>query len=546
MVMPDVTVIVGVYNSRDYIEQCLESVMAQSLDADQIQLIVVDDGSTDGTSDVLVKLAAHHERLRVISQGNSGNPAGPRNTALEHAQGRFVFFLDSDDYLAEEALERMVAMADDNETDVVIGKYASVDGRKVPRSMFTHDQPRTDVFSSRAYWTLNPLKLFRRSLIEEHHLRFPASLPVGQDQPFVAQAYLHAHAISILASYDCYHYRLREDGGNNTEHPESAQRWLRIFEHMIPLAKSFTDEGAKQNLLLRRHFQSEQRDFLRHLLKVPANQRAELFAKFREIVRDWASHDVCEPLPAEDRLRLELTRRGQLDLLMQVTETCLAKDVELHFEKGHAFALLPGFRSQSPGIPDAYYDVTSELKPKHTLTDSQWENEKYLIDGHIVTPGVSPENVAVTLVLRRRDNGKELVLKTHSSCIPSNPDHQSQGENKSLTYRALIDVSLLTSSLTSRQRIWDCFVRTQFYGLTTERRIGQSRSGHIELTPTYIKSNLLTRLRNRNRTVSRTEVKPYLTNPFENLSFKLSDSANIARPTLPRQRAKKQAKAAST
>ncbi|WP_328344348.1 hypothetical protein OG873_32180 [Streptomyces violaceus] len=79
-------------------------------------------------------------------------------------------------------------MADTNGSDVVLGKMVGVGGRGAPRSMFRRNQPRTDVFSSRVYWTLSPLKLFRRDLIERLELRFRTDLRVGEDQPFVAMA----------------------------------------------------------------------------------------------------------------------------------------------------------------------------------------------------------------------------------------------------------------------------------------------------------------------------------------------------------------------
>lgn len=540
MTEPDVTVIVGVYNARDYVEQCLESVATQSLAAEQIQLIVVDDGSTDGSSDLLATLANRYANLQLITQPNSGGPAGPRNTALEHAEGRFVFFLDADDYLAPEALERMVSMADGNETDIVVGKYVGIEGRQAPRSMFTHDQARTDIFSSRAYWTLNPLKLFRRNLIEEHHLRFPPELPVGQDQPFVAQAYLHANAVSILTSYDCYYYRLRGDGSNNTEHPESARRWLKIFDHMIPLVRSFTEPGPHQDLLLRRHFQSEQRDFVRHLLRAPADDRVQLFEQFRTIVRDWASAEVCEPLPAEDRLRLELTRRGELDLLLQVTEACLANDVELHFENGHAFAMLPGFRDDNFGIPDSFFEVTGELKPQHTLTHGGWHRHTYVIAGTVHIPRVKASDISVELVINTRGRDTESVVRAGRRSLFRRSALTTKVVDETLEYRARLDFSRSSIEFDEGRAIWDIGVRTHVHGITAQRRIGQDRISRPSTTVSLIKTNdAIGRLSSFRRS-HRVEVKPYLTNPFGNVSFKLRDPSYTVASTIPKQATKQQ------
>lgn len=110
---PDVSVVIGAYEAMPYLIRCLESVEAQTLPAGRMEIIAVDDGSTDGTGKYLEEFAARTAiPMRVIRQENSGGPSGPRNVGLGLARGRYVFFLDADDYFGEEALERMVSMGD--------------------------------------------------------------------------------------------------------------------------------------------------------------------------------------------------------------------------------------------------------------------------------------------------------------------------------------------------------------------------------------------------------------------------------------------------
>nr|WP_037887320.1 glycosyltransferase family 2 protein [Streptomyces viridochromogenes] len=114
-VVPDVSVIIGAYNAMPYLTRCVTSVMEQTIGYDRIELIAVDDGSTDGTGAELDRLAQEFPGvMRVVHQANSGGPSAPRNAGLELARGRYVFFLDADDHLGPQALERMVAMADAN------------------------------------------------------------------------------------------------------------------------------------------------------------------------------------------------------------------------------------------------------------------------------------------------------------------------------------------------------------------------------------------------------------------------------------------------
>ena len=138
---PRVSVIIPAYNAMPELTRCVTSVMEQTLGPDEIEIIAIDDGSTDGTGDELDRLAQTCSRMRVVHQPNSGGAGGPRNTGLDRAGGDYVFFLDSDDYLGPDALRRMVAMADENRTDVVLGKMVSVGGRAVPTAVFSQLRP---------------------------------------------------------------------------------------------------------------------------------------------------------------------------------------------------------------------------------------------------------------------------------------------------------------------------------------------------------------------------------------------------------------------
>ena len=93
---------------------------------------------------------------------HSGSPAGPRNYGIETATSDYVFFLDADDVLLPGGLSAAVSYAIENESDVVLVKLKSLDGRGVPRGMFTGNQPKVTLSESRIYWALNPMKLVKR------------------------------------------------------------------------------------------------------------------------------------------------------------------------------------------------------------------------------------------------------------------------------------------------------------------------------------------------------------------------------------------------
>ena len=258
MAGPAVSVVIAAYNAMPYITRCITSVADQSIGRDAVEIVAVDDGSTDGTSEELDRLSREYPTLlQVFHQSNSGGPSAPRNKGLDHARGTFVFFLDADDHLAPEALERMVAMAETNGTDIVLGKMVGVGGRGAPTSMFRRNQPRTDVFASRVYWTLNPMKLFRRDLLERLELRFPTDLKIGEDQLFVGPAYLHANGISVVADYDCLYWVKREDSGNITLRTGGSEPRLRFLPRMVDLLLEQVPPGPDRDHLAHRHLTVE-------------------------------------------------------------------------------------------------------------------------------------------------------------------------------------------------------------------------------------------------------------------------------------------------
>ncbi|RBL84108.1 glycosyltransferase family 2 protein, partial [Streptomyces cavourensis] len=185
---PDVTVVVAVYNTMPYLTECLNSLLGQSIGHERLEVIAVDDGSTDDSGRELDRFAAEHpDVITVVHQPNSGGPAAPSNRALELATGRFVYFIGSDDHLGEEALERMVACADADGSDVVVGRMAGVNGRYVHQKLYKEGRREVTLFDSALPFTLANTKLFRRELVEKYGLRFPEDMPVGSDQPFTIE-----------------------------------------------------------------------------------------------------------------------------------------------------------------------------------------------------------------------------------------------------------------------------------------------------------------------------------------------------------------------
>lgn len=122
--MVEVSVIIPVYNVEEYLEECLNSVINQTLN--DIEIICINDGSTDNSLKILKDFAKRDNRIKVFNQKNKGAGA-TRNWAMKHANGKYVSFIDSDDYIREDALELWYKNISFNESDVVISKIARFD-----------------------------------------------------------------------------------------------------------------------------------------------------------------------------------------------------------------------------------------------------------------------------------------------------------------------------------------------------------------------------------------------------------------------------------
>ncbi|MGW1975825.1 glycosyltransferase [Streptomyces sp. NPDC001889] len=514
--VPDVSVIVGAYNAMPYLTRCVRSVVDQTIGRDRIELIVVDDGSTDGTGEELDRLAAEFPTVvTVVHQKNSGGPSAPRNAGIELARGRFIFFLDADDYLGDEALERMVSMADTNGSDVVLGKMVGVGGRGAPKSMFQRNQPKTDVFTSRVYWTLNPLKLFRRELIERLGLRFRTDMRTGEDQPFVSMAYLHAAAISVVADYDCYYWVEREDGNNVTRTTRGTHPRIKYLSAMFELLAREVKDSTKRDILLRRHFDVDIKSALRHLLRETEPEiRDSALADIQRLISANLSDELVARYPAMHRLRLYFARHGMLEELRELHrfEGARKRDRAAGgtvVEKGRAYGAYPYFRDASRAVPDHCYDITRELSVRHHLATAELDGSQLGLSGHAYIDTVDTVDTAIEAVLRERDSGVEYSFPAGSGPAPEDTDGLHDYGNAGFSVR--IDTLTAADGKELPPGLWDLHLRVRSQGILKEGRAGNKRAGSIDSSPGP-------RL---NRTADGTSqvVTPYFTKPYDNFTL---------------------------
>lgn len=169
--MKKISIIVPTYNIEDYLPKCLDSILAQTYK--ELEIIVVDDGSTDMTSQICDNYALEDERIRVIHQRNRGL-SGARNAGLKIATGDYIGYVDGDDYIAPSMYELMLRACEDNKTDLAVCGYEQMGpgARKVEFSGQTYLMGREDaldayVCDNRSFHIYNSVwsKLFKKELV---------------------------------------------------------------------------------------------------------------------------------------------------------------------------------------------------------------------------------------------------------------------------------------------------------------------------------------------------------------------------------------------
>ena len=200
-----VSVVMPVYNAVEYLAEAIDSVLRQTLT--EIELICVDDGSTDGSFEVIKKKQAADKRIRIVTENNAG-PSAARNKGLARARGNYVIFLDADDFFEPTLVERLYNLAVRKRLDIAVARYDlynNVTGRFSPKIESDHaelldggriisksDSP-THIFQSMTGYVWN--KLFRRAFLTDKDIVFDPELYVFEDVYFVCAALSLAESV---------------------------------------------------------------------------------------------------------------------------------------------------------------------------------------------------------------------------------------------------------------------------------------------------------------------------------------------------------------
>jgi hypothetical protein len=317
---PAVSVIIATYNAGPLLGQALDALAGQSLPAHLIEIIVVDDGSTDDTWRCLSELQGMRSNLKIFQQPHTGGPSAGRNRGLSEATGAYVFFHDADDFLGADALRRLVNLAQQQDSDIVIPRVSwfGKPGAKPPSTRTVLD---ADVVDNGVWGALTPHKLVRRSLIEALELRFNEDMVQGEDQVFVATCLFAARKISILGGRNLYNRRLLPDNSNLSRQRQTLANKQLTTTRMVALVVANTTLGERRDRLLRRVFVRTLSSALnRPFMAASPEERRDFLEVMRGEVFPHMPRSVLGELADPQRLRMITAQIGKAEDLVELNQ----------------------------------------------------------------------------------------------------------------------------------------------------------------------------------------------------------------------------------
>lgn len=252
-----ISIIIPIYNAEDCLYECIDSLINQSFDFKNIEVILVDDVSTDNSRDIMENLSNKYNNIKTFYLNeNSGTASEPRNIGIQNATAEYIMFLDNDDYYYPEMCEVMYNTITKQDCDVVSCRYTMGDktnNSKVKNYFFDKKEEIINIENpwdypdvmSLGFTTMIWTKIFKRDLIIDNNLKFPKG-ELYEDVYFSAKYYLYSKKIILLNNFYGYNYHVRREGENISFSQEFSQNsFLKQYYGFKKVINEIPDEFTK-------------------------------------------------------------------------------------------------------------------------------------------------------------------------------------------------------------------------------------------------------------------------------------------------------------
>lgn len=283
--MPKISVLVPVYNVKQYLKQCIDSICNQTFE--DFEVICIDDGSTDGSEIMLDEFAERDERIRVIHKANSGYGKS-MNIGLENARGVYVAIVESDDFIEHNMLEKLYLAAEGSGADITRGRYYRYYAGKDQKGGFYEGIPTEQKITihtcpllfriAETIWT----GLYRRSYLEKNHIRFHETEGASfQDISFALQCWLY-DGTAYFIDDAVIHYRI--DNPNSSM--KNPAKIFCVFDEYAWIEEMFGNFLKNEPEIDKYYMAMKYRDYLNHYFRVGEQYQYALLLRLYEKLQE--------------------------------------------------------------------------------------------------------------------------------------------------------------------------------------------------------------------------------------------------------------------
>ncbi|MGZ1490037.1 glycosyltransferase family 2 protein [Brevibacterium sediminis] len=328
--MYKVSIIIPTYKTApDGLNRLLKSLDAQTLSADEFEIVFVDDGSPDDTFERLQSEKAKRSNVSVTRIENSGWPSKPRNVGIKMATGEYVLFMDHDDELYPDALRAGYEFAVRNNADVLSGKESRTDDPAWALDVYRQDEPQAiGREGAHPLMPMNPHKLYRRKFIVKHKIRFPEGRMVfWEDIFFNIQVARYAKVMSRMASVPFYHWVTTEGSGTSLFDNQTEYYWQMLRKVCESAKENLSEQaliGQREAILRHQYRVRVLGPFNAGFHKKSVESRKLIFSQAQRIRKDFEFARFDTTLSVSQALRAWAVGEGRLDLVERLSQEDVA------------------------------------------------------------------------------------------------------------------------------------------------------------------------------------------------------------------------------
>ncbi|MEV8507530.1 bifunctional glycosyltransferase family 2 protein/CDP-glycerol:glycerophosphate glycerophosphotransferase [Actinoplanes sp. NPDC051475] len=502
MASPVLSVVVPIYNVAPYLDECLESLAGQYRDA--LEIIMVDDGSTDESAVIAQRFADRDPRFRLVRKQNAGLGAA-RNTGTGHATGDYLMFVDSDDVLPPYAAEVLVGSLEKTGSDFSCANVLRLNSKGLSQSAmhkapFAATKLRTHVtqlpvlLGDRTAWN----KVYRRSFWDEHEFEFPEGV-LYEDIPVTVPAHVLAKSVDVL-DVPVYYWREREGPDKSiTQRREEIPAFIDRLENCWGVSRVLGQAGHHQlkRLYDESVLKSDLMLFLRVLPRVD-DEYCQTFLERTNAYLDTVDREAILELPTVQRVLWTLVRNRMLPELLELLPV-LRKQRRIARRGLRRYHDMDLYHQKLPQLPAELFTAGTP-RPRTKVHEVSWQDGKLRIRGHAFIPGQSAARPwSTSRLIWLKENGGLRTRRTpvvNRRCVDATADHGSAKTSYDWSgFDALIDAQALrTPEGEWRDGEWSVVVGV--VGLGTKSKgsleMGQPanplplpayRSGDVRITP---------------------------------------------------------------